>query len=306
MIVWRSAGDASVDSLHLKAWRSSTDLFDNVVEERLHTDAFDVQIHRTRWIESGEAIFSPSLSFIEMMLGSTTHVQGSYAHPDDPAKLTPLGNVSFMPRQSQLHCHVVPGSQRSVSCMFDIEKLADRNGIAWEWPDFDPDDALDVGNEYIRAGLRRIAEELVSPSFSAVAQIECSLMFIAMELRRVYGSRRDAAATTGRLTHGQLAKLCDMIIEKAGETPSLGELAAETGMSGRSLAAAVRNTTGETFRTFLANVRLEKAKMLLLDRHLLIKQIAYDCGFKSSASFAAAFHKAVGVTPAGYRSQTAG
>jgi len=291
-----------VGNLHLRAWRATSRLFDDIIEEREATEAFDIQIHRTRWLVDGDAAFKPALPFIEMMLSPQKFVQGSYTPHAGGARYVPLGDVSFVPREAELHCRVQPGAQRSISCIFDVDRIAARAGIEWTWPDFDLEEALDLGNGYIRMALRRIAEELFSPSFASVAQIECSLMFVAMELLRVLGhDTRQQQPEAGRLTQRQLDRLREMVIDSIGEIPSLGELAAENGLCGRKLASAYRRTTGSTLRSFLANARLERAKMLLPDRSLLIKQVAYDCGFKNSASFTAAFRKATGLTPAEYR-----
>ncbi len=298
--------EAKMTSLHRQAWQSNAMLFSNDVEDGVSSTAFDVQLYRTRWLKGGEARFRPSMHFIEMVISSKSLVRGSYSSRGDRADFIPLGDVVFMPQDAVLNCAIEPGSQRSISCMFDADLLASRTGTEWKLPDFHLDDALNIGNEYVRAGLRRIADELVAPSFASVAQIECSLMFIAMEMLRILDrSHETKPIVAGRLTKRQLSRLCSMLVDSIGEPPSLGELAAETGMCGRSLATAFRNTTGETFRSFLAKSRLERAKILLPDRKLLIKQVAYDCGFKNTASFTAAFRKATGMTPGDYRTRVA-
>jgi AraC family transcriptional regulator len=96
-----------------------------------------------------------------------------------------------------------------------------------------------------------------------------------------------------------------MVIDTPDSPPTIGELAAACGMGGRRLAFAYRNTTGVTLRSFIAGARLERAKIMLMDRHTLIKQVAYDSGFHSSAAFTAAFRKATGMTPVAFRAQIA-
>lgn len=277
-------------------------VYDDVVEAHVCAEAFDVRIHRTRWRNRGMADFKASMSFIEMMLGPTGLVSATYDQRSGQDRLVRLGDVTFIPKDAVLHCRAVPGSQRTLSCLFDIDRLAARTGLAWEWPDFDREEALDTGNEYIRMGLRRIAEELLAPGFASTAQIECSLLFIAMELLRVLrGSAPAECNSSARLDRRELARLCEMVIDPKGDIQGLGELAADLGMCSRTLASAFRRTTGKTFRSFLAEARVEKAKTLLGDRRMLIKQVAFDCGFRSCAAFSAAFRKATGLTPENYR-----
>jgi AraC family transcriptional regulator len=114
-----------------------------------------------------------------------------------------------------------------------------------EWPEFDKDEALDMGNDYIRTGLRRIAEELVSPGFASINQIECSLLFIAAEILRVFhGGSVLETHGSARFGRRELSQLCEMVIDPNGEARGLSELAAELGMCSRTLATTFRRTTG--------------------------------------------------------------
>jgi AraC family transcriptional regulator len=295
-----------MDNSQSSTWQADAVLFDNIVEASHATPAFDVKIHRTRWLRQGSAFFEPSMHFVEMVMSSKSLVYGSYSSRPTRSEHVALGDVAFMPKNARLHCAIEPGTQRSISCLFDVDALAERTGMEWRLPEFDLTDGLSIGNEYVRAGLRRIADELVSPGFASAAQIECSLVFIAMELMRILDRSDEARpAAIGSLTKRQLSRLCAIIVDSVGDTPTLGELASETGMCPQSLASAFRKTTGETLRSFLANSRLERAKKMLLDRSRLVKQVAYDCGFKNAASFTAAFRKATGMTPGDYRALSA-
>ncbi len=52
-----------------------------------------------------------------------------------------------------------------------------------------------------------------------------------------------------------------------------------------------KNETGRTFKAYLWKIRMEKADDLLEDWNLRLKQIAYQVGYTSPASFARAFKK---------------
>jgi AraC-like DNA-binding protein/ligand-binding sensor protein len=62
-----------------------------------------------------------------------------------------------------------------------------------------------------------------------------------------------------------------------------------------------KRTTGLTFTDYLARVRIEKAKTLLLDRNRRISEVAYDVGFQSLTHFNRIFRKLVGASPSSYR-----
>ena len=64
---------------------------------------------------------------------------------------------------------------------------------------------------------------------------------------------------------------------------------------------AIKRATGLTFTDYLARVRIEKAKTLLLERNRRISEIAYDVGFQSLTHFNRIFKKLVGASPSSYR-----
>jgi len=66
-----------------------------------------------------------------------------------------------------------------------------------------------------------------------------------------------------------------------------------------------KRTTGLTFTDYVARVRIEKAKILLLDRNRRVSEIAYDIGLQSLTHFNRVFRKIVGQSPSGYRHSSA-
>lgn len=62
-----------------------------------------------------------------------------------------------------------------------------------------------------------------------------------------------------------------------------------------------KRTTGLTFTDYLARVRIEKAKTLLLDPNPRVSEVAYDVGFQSLTHFNRVFKKIVGQSPTSFR-----
>jgi AraC family transcriptional regulator len=59
--------------------------------------------------------------------------------------------------------------------------------------------------------------------------------------------------------------------------------------------------TGRTPYELLISLRMERARDLLRDPRLQVTDVAFAVGYKTPSSFAAAFHKLVGVTPSAFR-----
>ena len=62
-----------------------------------------------------------------------------------------------------------------------------------------------------------------------------------------------------------------------------------------------KRATGLTFTDYLARVRIEKAKTLLLNPNRRVSEVAYDVGFQSLTHFNRVFRKIVGASPSSYR-----
>ena len=62
-----------------------------------------------------------------------------------------------------------------------------------------------------------------------------------------------------------------------------------------------KRTTGLTFTDYLARVRIEKAKRLLLDQNRRVSEVAYEVGFQSLTHFNRVFKKLAGRSPTSYR-----
>ena len=67
-----------------------------------------------------------------------------------------------------------------------------------------------------------------------------------------------------------------------------------------------RKAVGLTFTDYLGRVRVEEAKMLLLNPHLRVSEIAYAVGFQSLTHFNRVFRQLTGESPTRFRENRAG
>lgn len=114
-------------------------------------------------------------------------------------------------------------------------------------------------------------------------------------------SPADARAYMNRLTDY-------MENQKAFLNPelTLSALSKQLGISRKQLSQAVNQMTDYNFSKYVASLRVEEAKRLLLSdehQHYKIAAIAYDSGFNSLSSFNDAFKLFTGLTPGEFRKQ---
>ena len=82
---------------------------------------------------------------------------------------------------------------------------------------------------------------------------------------------------------------------------TLSALARQVGMSKYRLSRRFRETLGVTLRDYLLKVRLERAKVLLANRHISITEVAHNVGFGDLARFDKVFKRYTNLTPSTYR-----
>jgi AraC-like DNA-binding protein/ligand-binding sensor protein len=85
------------------------------------------------------------------------------------------------------------------------------------------------------------------------------------------------------------------------EDLSLGQVAQSVNTSAFYFCKMFKRATGLNFTEYLARVRIEKAKNLLLNPNLRISEIAFAVGFQSLTHFNRVFKKLLGQSPTEYR-----
>jgi AraC-like DNA-binding protein/ligand-binding sensor protein len=103
-----------------------------------------------------------------------------------------------------------------------------------------------------------------------------------------------------------IAKARALISERYAEQLSLTDMARAVNMSAFYFCKSFKKTTGMTFTDYLARVRIEKVKNLLLDPGRRISEAAYDAGFQSLSQFNRVFRRIAGESPTVYRERLHG
>jgi AraC family transcriptional regulator len=210
------------------------------------------------------------------------------------------GDCCFVPAGHEMLVRCPEGEQRVLACHLDPDAL--RAYFDWEWTPLELAGCFDISNIQIRASLSRIAEEVLCPGFAADVVIDSALSTLVVDLHRHFHATRQAASRpVGRLPAHKRRLVEEMIRSADHSYPTVEWLASRCGFSARHLSRIFRRTTGQTLGDFVAEVRIARAKRRLADRDALIKEIAYECGFRSQSAFAHAFRRATGQTPQQYR-----
>lgn len=96
------------------------------------------------------------------------------------------------------------------------------------------------------------------------------------------------------------------IADHHSDEMSLEEVAKAVNMSAFYFCKMFKKATGMTFTDYLARVRVEKVKNLLLNPHKRISEAAFEAGFQSLSQFNRVFRKIAGEAPTAYRERIEG
>lgn len=92
--------------------------------------------------------------------------------------------------------------------------------------------------------------------------------------------------------------------ERYAESLRIEQIAAAVFLSYNRFTQVFSQAVGQTPRTYLGLIRMERAKALLASTQLSMTAIADQAGFGDPAYFARAFHAATGMAPSEYRRRT--
>jgi len=91
------------------------------------------------------------------------------------------------------------------------------------------------------------------------------------------------------------------ISEHQGEMIGLSQVARAVNMSVYYFCRIFKQSTGISFTDYLARVRVESVKQILLDPHKRVSEAAFEAGFQSLSQFNRVFRRVAGEAPGDYR-----
>ena len=157
-------------------------------------------------------------------------------------------------------------------------------------------------------GVTNVANEITRESMQqrvgGPLYVEALSVQLAVNLLRDYASCefRDPSGRP-RLSRSELARLEEFIDANLHDAISLEDMARLVGMGVWSFNQCLRRTLGKSGYAIVVEKRVERAKQLLRDGDLALKQIAACCGFCDQAHMTRTFRAKLGVTPGQFRNR---
>jgi AraC family transcriptional regulator len=159
-------------------------------------------------------------------------------------------------------------------------------------------------DEAISAAARLIAAEVSSDKLGQAAMLDALGHQLAVHLLRSHISvRRSPSIELSRVgpVDRRLRRAIEFMHDNYSRELNLGEIAAAAYLSEYHFAHLFKRITGLTPHVYLANLRIERARELLLQTALPISEIAATVGYQSQSHFTKVFKSVTGVTPRAFR-----
>ncbi|MAT50179.1 MAG: hypothetical protein CMK32_03220 [Porticoccaceae bacterium] len=277
-----------------KFWSPEVDLM--VGDISLRVGHFD-------WPEWIETVLNPGRPVFSLSLTPRPYrSEGYLGDKSGEKRYRDVGDLLFYPDGITFHGRSSGGSQRILICSFDKARLTRLSPIAEDWKNLQIDKAIFIDDDRLLGTLRRIAQEVLNPGFAHETLIESLVQTASVDLLRYLEQpERGQRKTSGGLAPWQMRRIRERVESRTDSPPTIGELARLCAISPRHVMRGYKQATGATLHAYVEQVRLARAKQLLLDTDLPMKSIASSLGFSHASSFSAAFQRAMAMTPSAFR-----
>jgi len=162
--------------------------------------------------------------------------------------------------------------------------------------------------EWLEVTSQLISNEIRTERIGSTALMDRlgGVLFIQIIRSYVESLPPDQAGWLGALRDPRIGGALELIHEAPEKAWSIGDLAGQVGMSRSAFAGRFKTLVGETPIQYLTRWRMHRAAYYLRTEGLNIPQVADRVGYESDATFAKAFKRYIGSSPAAYRrSETA-
>jgi AraC family transcriptional regulator len=157
-------------------------------------------------------------------------------------------------------------------------------------------------NGSLWSSVQKLREMLENPAFDDEPYFEALGILLAREVVHVHSALpATPPPARGGLAPWQLRIVTSYIDEHLTEAIPLATLASLVRLSSYYFCRAFKQSLGVPPHRYHINRRIEQAKRMLLERVQSVTDIGLALGFSETSSFSAAFRKATGITPTGYR-----
>ncbi len=149
--------------------------------------------------------------------------------------------------------------------------------------------------------LKRLEEAYFQTRVVSKKQYESVLRLLSVFAQHLSGMSNQLMVESAAAEAPAVRRARVYIAEHHSDEIALGEVARSVNMSAFYFCKTFKKATGLTFTDYLARVRVEKVKNLMLNPHKRVSEAAFEAGFQSLSQFNRVFRRIAGEAPSAYR-----
>ena len=161
--------------------------------------------------------------------------------------------------------------------------------------------ARQLVNWGVDTDLKQVEEAYFQTRVLTKAQYDSILRLLGIFAQHLASLSNQIIVQEEKSESPQITRARAFITEHQDEDVSLSEVAKAVNMSAFYFCKMFKQATGLTFTDYLARIRVEKVKNMLLDPHKRVSEVAFAAGFQSLSQFNRVFRKVAGEAPSAYR-----
>ena len=158
-------------------------------------------------------------------------------------------------------------------------------------------------NMGVQTDLKRLEEAYFQTRVLKKKQYEAVLRLLTIFAQHLASLSNQLMVSAEQVETPMVTRAKMYITDHQTEEISLRQVAASVNTSAFYFCKVFKQATGLTFTDYLARVRIEKVKNLLLNPHKRISEVAYETGFQSLSQFNRVFRRVTGQAPTAWRAK---
>jgi len=274
------------------------------VEAGLQGNSISVEIVDYRWVG--------------VTCSSNRHADHTLSRRLAPGKLTShmrIGTydyvrnakMAFVPAGLPILARTFGGHARFGICHFDPARFDRLMGTAHEWNTDSLRACGDIRSALLDNVVQQLIAEAACPGFASDVLVDALGDIAMVEVARHFGRvREQGRLVQGGLAPWQMRRITEHVQQCVNVPISISALAKLCGLSAGHLRRSFKQTASLTLHQYVEKVRLDRAKLLLGEGEMPLKQIAAELGFASASGFTIAFRRATGEAPSSFRRRILG
>jgi len=161
----------------------------------------------------------------------------------------------------------------------------------------------DLINFGVETDLKRLEEAYFQTRVLKKKQYEAVVRLLTIFAQHLASLSNQLMVSAEQVESPIVSRAKVFITEHQDEEVSLRQVASSVNTSAFYFCKMFKQATGLTFTDYLARMRIEKVKNLLLNPHKRISEVAYETGFQSLSQFNRVFRRVTGQAPTAWRAK---